>query len=155
MLQTAWGSLFRSLRLQRGDRLLIRGGTTSVGLAAAAIAKNHGAFVTATTRRSDRESLLRASGADQVFVDDGSIAEQNKSHEAFDTVLELMGTTTLKDSLRCTKDAEIVCMTGIVDGKWSLEGFSSTDMIPTTVNLTTYSGGSEDFMSTPLEELVQ
>jgi len=28
-------------------------------------------------------------------------------------------------------------------------------MIPTTVNLTTYSGGSEDFMSTPLEELVQ
>jgi len=52
-----------------------------------------------------------------VFVDDGSIAEQNQSHEAFDTVLELMGTTTLKDSLRCTKDAEIVFMTGIVDGK--------------------------------------
>ncbi len=76
MLQTAWGSLFRSLRLQRGDCLLIRGGTTSVGLAAAAIAKTHGAFMTATTRRSDRESLLRASGADQVFVDDGSIAEQ-------------------------------------------------------------------------------
>lgn len=111
--------------------------------------------MTATTRRSDRESLLRASGADQVFVDDGSMAEQIQSHEAFDTVLELVGTTTLKDSLRCTKDAGIVCMTGIVGGKWSLEGFSPTDMIPTAVNLTTYSGGSEDFMSTPLEELVQ
>lgn len=155
MLQTAWGSLFRSLRLQRGDRLLIRGGTTSVGLAAAAIAKNHGAFVAATTRRSDREKLLRASGADRVFVDDGSIAEQIRSHEAFDRVLELVGITTLKDSLRCTKDGGIVCMTGIVGGKWSLEGFSPMDMIPTAVSLTTYSGGSEDFMNTPLEELVQ
>lgn len=155
MLETAWGSLFRSLRLQRGDRLLIRGGTTSVGLAAAAIAKNHGAFVAATTRRSDRESLLRASGADQVFVDNGSIAEQIQSHGSFDKVLELVGTTTFKDSLRCTKDAGVVCMTGMVGGKWSLDGFSPMDMIPTAVNLTTYSGGSEDFMSTPLEELVQ
>lgn len=35
MLQTAWGALFRSLRLTHRERLLIRGGTTSVGLAAA------------------------------------------------------------------------------------------------------------------------
>jgi NADPH:quinone reductase-like Zn-dependent oxidoreductase len=75
MLQTAWGSLFKSLRLERNERLLIRGGTTSVGLAAASIAKNHGAFVASTTRNPDREQLLRSSGANQVFIDTGLIAE--------------------------------------------------------------------------------
>jgi len=30
-----WGSLFRALALEKNDRLLVRGGTTSVGLAAA------------------------------------------------------------------------------------------------------------------------
>jgi len=71
MLQTVWGSLHKSLRLEPGERLLIRGGTTSVGLAAAAIGKNQGAFVAATTRQPDREKLLRGNGVDQVFIDTG------------------------------------------------------------------------------------
>ena len=157
MLQTAWGSLFKSLRLDRRERLLIRGGTTSVGLAAAAIAKHHGAFVAATTRNPDREKLLRASGVDQVFIDVGEIAPQVREVcvNGVDKVLELIGTTTLKDSLRCVKQRGMVCMTGIVGNKWSFDNFAPMETIPTAVSLTTYAGESEDFMRTPLDDLAR
>ncbi|KAG8872051.1 hypothetical protein FRB97_008063 [Tulasnella sp. 331] len=157
MLQTAYGSLFKSLKLKTGDTLLIRGGTTSIGLAAAAIAKNHGVTVAATSRNPASGKIMMASGVSKVFVDSGSIAEQVKKDfpSGFDAVLELVGTTTLMDSLQCSKQGGIVCMTGMVGNKWSFEDFSPMDVIPSSVCLTTYDGGPEEFAQTPLEELAQ
>jgi NADPH:quinone reductase-like Zn-dependent oxidoreductase len=155
MLQTAWGSLYRALRLKPGETLLVRGGTTSIGLAAAAIASKRGITVYATTRSADRRDLLIANGATDVFIDDGAIAGDVQSRiGGAHKVLELIGTTTLVDSLHCAREGGVVCMTGMVGNKWLLDTFDPMDAISTAVYLTTYAGDVEDFISMPFEELV-
>ncbi|EEA24095.1 hypothetical protein TMatcc_007169 [Talaromyces marneffei ATCC 18224] len=156
MLNTAYGAITKSLEVKKGDRLLIRGGTTSVGLAALAIAKGFGAHVASTSRRPEREQMLREYGADKFFVEDGAIAAQIKDDsQKFNKVLELVGVVTLKDSFQCTSKGGIVSMTGIVGNKWSIDNFQAMEYIPKYRYLTTFGGWVEEFMSTPLNDIVQ
>ncbi len=156
MVQTAWGALHKALQIKSGASLLIRGGTTSIGLTAAILAKEAGLKVVATTRNPQRLNMLKENGADHAILDTGEIADDVRAIFArgVDNVLELVGTTTLLDSLQATALHGHVAMTGMVGDKWSFDQFSPMGAIPTGVSLTTYAGGSEDFIATPLQSFV-
>ncbi|UKT66013.1 zinc-binding alcohol dehydrogenase family protein [Pedobacter mucosus] len=143
MFQTAYGSLHLALDIKPGETLLIRGGTSSVGLLAAQLAKIAGAKVISTTRDETKRHLLLENGADQVLIDNGELLEQFTTGRIpkVDKVLELVGTTTLKDSLVCTAAFGKVCMTGMLSEQWSVQDFDPMGYIPATVSLTVYDSG--------------
>jgi NADPH:quinone reductase-like Zn-dependent oxidoreductase len=99
---------------------------------------------------------LVAAGAKHVILDDGSIASKARSiySDGFDRVLELVGTTTLLDSLQAVRRGGIVCMTGILGGGWILPEFHPVGDVPTGVKLTSYSGESSDISLNQLQQYV-
>ena len=155
---TAWGSLVDAMEIRAGQTLLVRGGTSSVGMAAASLARHRGLRVIATTRDPAKADALRQNGADDVVSDTGRIAEEvmRRVPNGVDGVLELVGTVTLLDSLRAARPGGVVCNTGILGNAWVLERFEPLEDIPSTVRLTAYHSGttSAEGSTAALQEIV-
>lgn len=118
-----------------------------------------GCHVAATSRSTNGKDAILAAGADEFVLDDGHLAsgstDSGSSHRGkYDAILELIGTTTLVDSLACAAPGGKVCMTGIVGNAWSMDGFKPMEDIPSGVCLTRYSGGGEEFKAVPWEKMV-
>ena len=156
MFQTAYGSLTTGLDLQAGQTLLIRGGTSTVGLSAATIAKDLGATVLSTTRSPERAGELRAAGVDHPLVDNGSLADQVRElmPDGVDAALELVGCSVLADTLCTVRRHGTVCFTGALAGQWTIPDFSPF-MIPGGVRLTSYAGEAADLPSDVLAHQLQ
>ena len=140
MYYTAWCSLVDTLLLKEGETLLIRGATSSVGLASIQLAKALHGTVIATTRNKKKESLLKEYGADIVLIDDETLLEQGVKNipEGVDKVLELIGTKTLHSSFSLLKEGGILCMSGILGGEWKMKDFAPMDVIPSGSYFTIY-----------------
>jgi NADPH:quinone reductase-like Zn-dependent oxidoreductase len=146
MLQTSYGSLTVGLAAKAGQTLLIRGGTSSIGMATAALAKEIGMTVISTTRRPDRTEFMLEHGIDHVVVDNGTVADVVRAlvPAGVDAALELVGTPTLPDTLRATKMHGVVCFTGMLSNEWLVKDFYPIGYIPSGVRLTGYGGESSD-----------
>ena len=156
MLQTAHGSLTVGLDAHAGQTLLIRGGTSSIGMATAILAKDRGLTVLSTTRRPDRTATLRAIGVEHVLIDDGEIAAQVRTilPDGVNTALELVGTPTLPDTLRATAVHGIVCFTGMLSDQRTVPDFYPIDYISRGVRLTAYGGDAGDLPADILQAFV-
>lgn len=144
MFQTVYGSLHLALKIQKGESLLIRGGSSSIGLLATQMASKFGLSVISTTRDRNKEQSLLSNGANKVLIDNGLIHETMKDiiPEGVDKALELVGVNTLPDTLLCVKRGGIACMTGMLSEQWSFQNFAPMEVIPPTVSLTTYDSGA-------------
>jgi NADPH:quinone reductase-like Zn-dependent oxidoreductase len=155
-LQTAYGSLTVGLDAQAGDTVLIRGGTSSVGMTLAVLAKQRGMTVLATTRDASKADALRAIGVDEVIVDGGEIAPRvwEMLPGGVDRTLELVGAPTLRDSMLATRVHGVVCNSGALSNDWALKDFYPTGDIPSGVFLTGYGGEAKDLPQPVLQQFL-
>lgn len=144
---TAYGSLFESLQLMENDTLMIRGATSTVGMAAIQLAKAGGAKVIAACRRSSSFDKLYHIGADLCVIDDGNIVGRELPFKP-NKILELIGPKTLRDSLLCVSHPGYVCSTGILGNVFTVKDFDPIKYIPNGVYLTGF------FSNFPVQESI-
>jgi NADPH:quinone reductase-like Zn-dependent oxidoreductase len=159
---TAWTCLTRNLALAPGHTVLIRGATSALGQAAVNIAVGIGAQVVATTRNQDRFASLRALGAQRAVRDGATLSQEvGRDHpRGIDAVLDLVGTSTLVDSLAMVRPDGRVCMAGFLGGVEPLAGFDPLLHMPSGVHLSFFASaftfGSADYplSGIPLQEMI-
>jgi NADPH:quinone reductase len=139
---TIWGALDKTLNIKTGQSILVRGGTTTLGFAAIAYAKARGLTVVATTRSRDNERRLIDKGADHVIIDNGEVADKIREFlpEGIDNALDVIGVSTIKDTLNAVKYWGQVCVVGVLTGT-DIEKFNLMSDMPNTVKLSFFSSG--------------
>jgi NADPH2:quinone reductase len=153
MLQTAAGSLRVGLEARTGESLLIRGGTSSIGLALATLGKLRGMTVLSTTRNPASRSVLEEAGADHVIIDTGEVAAAVREimPNGVDGAVELVGVNVMRDTLRAVRTGGTVCFTGMLSDQWTIDQFYPMDWLPNGVRLTAYSGEAADLKPDELQ----
>lgn len=132
---TAWTCLFRNLSLAAGQTLVLRGATSSFGQAALKMAVAAEARVIATTRSSKRISMLENLGAARVELERPDLASHIAESKQIDAVLDLVGNSTILDSLDMLRRGGSACLAGWLGGLDPIGDFNPLLRMPSGVNL--------------------
>jgi NADPH:quinone reductase len=153
VFHTAWGGLEPALGIETGQTLLIRGGSSAVGLVAADYARTKGLTVLSTTRDPDKSARLRDFGADHVVIEDGNIAPAVRDivPDGVDAMFDLVGTKVIEDSFACIRRGGTLCMAGLLGGEWTIADFAPGAVIPSTTKFTYFSSSSTPMPTVALQ----
>ncbi|KAL5334316.1 hypothetical protein BJX70DRAFT_391506 [Aspergillus crustosus] len=157
---TAWTVLFRNLEVREGQRLLVRGGTSAFGRAAINLAVAKGVRVFATTRNQKRVAGLKELGVEEVFIEDLVLSKKFfPQNEKFDAVLELIGNSTIVDSLTLVHRGGRVCLAGFLGGLSPIPDFNPLLQMASGVHFSFFGSfvfGTPGFplADVPLQEIV-
>jgi len=113
---TAWTCLFRNLKLSAGQTIVIRGSTSSFGQAAVKMAVAAGAHVIATARKRERFDMLEALGVARAELESPTLAASIAESKQIDAVLDLVGNSTILDSLDMLRRDGTACLAGWLAG---------------------------------------
>ena len=133
---TAWTCLFRNLEITGGQTLVIRGATSSFGQAAVNMAVNRGARVIATTRNRERFGLLEGLGVERVEVEGPELSKRIAETKRLDAVLDLVGNSTILDSLAMLRRGGRACLAGWLGGLAPIADFNPLLQMASGVYLT-------------------
>ena len=156
---TAWTCLFPILDIRRGERLLIRGATSTLGQAALHLAVDAGADVTVTTRQEARFRRLQGWGAVEVKRETLAFEEQFHRTARYDKVLNLVGNSVLLESIRLTKTGGRMLEAGWLGGLAPVADFNPMLQMKSGVHFSLFHSkelGTPDFplSDIPLQEIV-
>jgi NADPH:quinone reductase-like Zn-dependent oxidoreductase len=133
---TAWTCLFRNLEIARGQTLVVRGATSSFGQAAVNLAVNAGTRVIATTRNRKRFGMLEDLGADRVELEGPGLSQRIAEAKQLDAVLDLVGNSTILDSLAMLRRGGRACLAGWLGGLDPIADFNPLLQMASGVYLT-------------------
>lgn len=132
---TSWTCLFRNLKLTAGQTLVIRGATSALGQAALKMAVITGANVIATARSRKRFLMLEQLGAARVEVERPDLAAHIAEAKQIDAVLDLVGNSTVLDSLDMLRRGGTACLAGWLGGLDPIGDFNPLLRMASGVNL--------------------
>jgi NADPH:quinone reductase-like Zn-dependent oxidoreductase len=129
---TAWSCLAGNLQIAGGQTVVIRGASSALGQAAVNIAAEAGSRVIATTRSPARRAMLEGLGAAEVLIEAANLSRRlRETHpKGVDAVLDIIGCTTILDSLAMARRYGRVCLAGLLDHADGLENFNPLFQMP-------------------------
>jgi NADPH:quinone reductase len=133
---TAWTCLFRNLGIEKGQTLVLRGATSSFGQAALNMAVNAGVRVIATTRNRARFAMLEELGAERVELEGPDLSKRIAEAKKLDAVLDLVGNSTILDSLDMLRRGGRACLAGWLGGLAPIADFNPLLQMASGVYLT-------------------